>query len=100
MKKIILAVCIAFAGALTASAQKFALIDMEYVLRNIPAYEMANEQLNQVSQRWEKEVNDMAKEAETLYRNYETDMVFPMTPVGKAVDFIMLDKDTVYDPNN
>ena len=30
----------------------------------------------------------------------ETDMVFPMTPVGKAVDFIMLDKDTVYDPNN
>lgn len=76
MKKIILAVCIAFAGTLTASAQKFALIDMEYVLRNIPAYEMANEQLNQVSQRWEKEVNDMAKEAETLYRNYETDMVF------------------------
>ena len=52
------------------------MIDMEYVLRNIPAYEMANEQLNQVSQRWEKEVNDMAKEAETLYRNYETDMVF------------------------
>lgn len=30
----------------------------------------------------------------------ETDMVFPMTPVGKAVDFIMLDKDNVYDPNN
>ena len=30
----------------------------------------------------------------------ETDMVFPMTPAGKAVDFIMLDKDTVYDPNN
>ena len=76
MKKIILAVCIAFAGALTASAQKFALIDMEYVLRTIPAYEMANEQLKQESQRGEKEVNDMAKEAETLYRNYETDMVF------------------------
>lgn len=29
----------------------------------------------------------------------ETDMVFPMTPVGKAVDFIMLDKDTVYNPS-
>lgn len=76
MKKIILAVCIAFAGALTASAQKFALIDMEYVLRNIPAYEMANEQLNQVSQRWEKEVNEITKEAETMYKNYQSDMVF------------------------
>ena len=33
---------------MTASAQKFALIDMEYILKNIPAYERANEQLNQV----------------------------------------------------
>lgn len=30
----------------------------------------------------------------------ETDMVFPMTPVGKAVDYIMLDKDTLYSPKN
>ena len=37
---------------------------------------MANEQLNQVSQRWEKEVNAVAKEAETMYKNYEADMVF------------------------
>lgn len=35
--------------AMTAGAQKFALIDMEYILNNIPAYERANEQLNQVS---------------------------------------------------
>lgn len=28
----------------------------------------------------------------------ETDMVFPMTPVGKAVDYIMLDAETVYNP--
>ena len=44
-----------------AAAQKFALVDMEYILRNVPSYEMANEQLNQVSQRWEKEVNDLSK---------------------------------------
>ena len=76
MKKIIIALCLAFAGAFSASAQKYALIDMEYVLRNIPAYEMANEQLSQVSTRWEKEVTALAKEAETLYKNYESDMVF------------------------
>ena len=76
MKKIALSLLLIVAAVLGASAQKFALVDMEYILKNVPAYEMANEQLNQVSQRWEKEVNDMAKEAETLYRNYETDMVF------------------------
>ncbi len=59
-----------------ASAQKFALVDMQYILRNVPAYEMANEQLNQVSQRWQKEVNEVSKEAETMYKNYEADMVF------------------------
>ncbi len=76
MRKILFAVMLAVAGALGCSAQKFALIDMEYVLRNVPAYEMANEQLNQVSQRWEKEVNELSKEAETMYKNYQADMVF------------------------
>ena len=76
MKKLFLAL-IAFVCAVgMASAQKFALVDMEYVLRNVPAYEMANEQLNQVSQRWEKEVTELAKEAETMYKNYQSDMVF------------------------
>ena len=76
MKKIILILAIAFAAALGASAQKFAMVDMDYILRNVPQYEMANEQLNQMSQRWEKEVNAVAKEAETMYKNYEADMVF------------------------
>ena len=34
------------------NAQKFALVDMEYILKNIPAYERANEQLAQVSKKW------------------------------------------------
>ncbi len=67
---------VALVATLSASAQKFALVDMEYILRNVPAYEMANEQLNQVSQRWEKEVNEVTKEAETMYKNYQADMVF------------------------
>lgn len=48
MKKIILLLAAVVATALGASAQKFALVDMEYVLANIPAYEMANEQLSQI----------------------------------------------------
>ena len=76
MKKLLLSLILVAGGFAFASAQKFALVDMEYILRNVPAYEMANEQLNQVSQRWEKEVNELAKEAETMYKNYEADQVF------------------------
>ncbi len=76
MKKTLLSLIILLGAVLGASAQKFALIDMDYILRNVPAYEMANEQLNQVSLRWEKEVTELSKEAETLYRNYQSERVF------------------------
>lgn len=66
----------AMACAFGASAQKFALVDMEYILKNIPAYEMANEQLNQMSQRWQREVDVVAKEAEDMYQSYLSDKVF------------------------
>ncbi len=49
---------------------------MEYILKNVPSYEMANEQLNQISQRWQKEVEAKATEAQTMYKNYQADMVF------------------------
>ena len=59
-----------------AKAQKFALVDMEYVLKNIPAYERANEQLNQVSKKWQAEVEALNTEASTMYKNYQNEVVF------------------------
>lgn len=76
MKKLAFTLLLVAFSFATASAQKFALVDMEYILRNVPSYEMANEQLNQVSLRWENEVNEVSKEAETMYKNYQSDMVF------------------------
>ena len=86
MKKFILSLVAVVAMSVSANAQKFALVDMEYILKNIPAYEMANEQLNQVSLRWEKEVEDLAKEAETMYRNFQADMVFLTDELKKAIE--------------
>ena len=61
---------------LNMSAQKFALVDMEYILKNIPAYERANEQLNQVSKKWQAEVEALNTEASTMYKNYQNEVVF------------------------
>ncbi len=61
---------------LNLHAQKFALVDMEYILKNIPAYERANEQLNQVSKKWQAEVEAVQIEAQTLYKNYQNEVVF------------------------
>ena len=68
MKKVMM-ICLFAIAAMTANAQKFALIDMEYVLKNVPAYERANEQLNQVSKKWQAEVEALNTEAGTMYKN-------------------------------
>ena len=75
MKKILLAMLMLLSGS-GIWAQKFALVDLEYILKNIPAYERANEQLNQVSKKWQAEVETLTTEAETLYKNYQSEAVF------------------------
>lgn len=62
--------------ATTTVAQKFALIDMEYILKNIPAYEMTNEQLGQLSEKWQGEIETLQQEAQTMYKNYQAELVF------------------------
>lgn len=83
MKKILLMSLMCLA-ALSMSAQKFALVDMEYILKNIPAYERANEQLTQVSKKWQAEVEALNTEASTMYKNYQNEVVFLSQEQKKA----------------
>ena len=76
MKRTLFTIVFALVGLLSVNAQKFALVDMEYILKNVPAYERANEQLNQVSKKWEGEVQALLNEVETLYRKYQSESVF------------------------
>ncbi|MDD3542524.1 MAG: OmpH family outer membrane protein, partial [Petrimonas sp.] len=57
-------------------AQKFAFIDMEYILGKIPAYENGNKQLENVSKQWQSEVDKAAQEVEAMYKKYQADLVF------------------------
>lgn len=76
MKKHLLAIFAMTFFALSASAQKFALVDMEYILSRIPAYERAGEQLNQVSKKWQAEVEVLQDEAQAMYKKYQSEAVF------------------------
>jgi len=76
MKKKLLFVCLFALMTITAGAQKIALIDMDYILKNIPSYERANEQLNQVSKKWQAEVDAINAQSQTLYKNYQNEVLF------------------------
>ena len=71
MKKIILFSIYCLLWSLTGNAQRIALIDMEYILENIPAYQKANYELEQLSQQYQKAIEAKAKEAEFLYNAYQ-----------------------------
>ena len=92
MKKVI-AVCMFALMAIAAQAQKFALIDMEYILEHIPAYERANEQLNQVSKKWQAEVEALSIQAANLYKNYQNEVVFLSQEQKKAKQEEIMNKE-------
>lgn len=77
MKKAIALVVLMFSLMVgTSYAQKFAMVDMQYILKNIPDYEMMNEQLESVAKKWQQEVQKLEKEADALYKKYQSDLVF------------------------
>ena len=71
MKRTFLLTLFCLAGIIMANAQKFALIDMEYIMENIPAYQRANNELELASQQYQKAIEAKMKEAKTLYTAYQ-----------------------------
>ena len=92
MKKIIMFIVLC-ASAMSMQAQKFALMDMDYILKNIPAYERANEQLSQVSKKWQAEVDALTTEAQTMYKTYQNEVVFLSAEQKKSRQDAIMEKE-------
>lgn len=77
MRKLFVALCaVMMTLTLSAKGEQVVLVDMDYVMSAIPAYETANEQLEQISKKWQKEVESILVEVQTMYKNYQTELVF------------------------
>ena len=75
MKKGLLTLAFIVCVALTASAQKFAYVNTEYILKKIPAYKTAQDQLDRLTQQYEKEIEGRYQKLEELYKSYQADKV-------------------------
>ena len=74
MKKLLLFIGLFFAIALSSFAQKYALVDMEYILENIPSYEIANQELEKTCKLWQEEVENMQKDVQNMYKSFQTNV--------------------------
>jgi len=61
--------------SLSCYAQKFAFIDSEYILNNIPTYKAAQDELDKYSQQWQKEVEGKYAEIDDMYKKYQAEKV-------------------------
>ena len=74
MKKI-LAVAAIITMSFTTQAQKVAYVDIDYVLKNIPEYNDAQKQLDEISATWKKEIDEKYSEIDKLYKQYQAEQV-------------------------
>jgi outer membrane protein len=75
MKKIVLLTAFALFSSMAFSQQKFAYVDSEYILENIPEYTVAQDKLDEYSVIWQKEIEVKFAEVDSLYKKFETESV-------------------------
>jgi outer membrane protein len=75
MRKIALLTLMAILVPAFAAAQKYAFVDTDYIRKNIPAFNTAQEQLDKLSKQWEKEVADGYAVVEQMYKTYQNEAV-------------------------
>jgi outer membrane protein len=57
------------------NAQRFGYIDTDFILNKMPEYKKAQDEINQLSQAWEKEVTEMDKKIEGMYSALQAEQV-------------------------
>ncbi|MFO8236315.1 MAG: OmpH family outer membrane protein [Bacteroidales bacterium] len=61
--------------SLTTFAQRYAYVDTEYILNNIPAYKAAKEKLDELSYEWQQELESEKEELEEMVQEYQSEKV-------------------------
>lgn len=59
----------------SARAQKFAYVDTDYILKNMPEYQAAKKQLDGISVRWQAEIDSKISESQRSRAQYEAEKV-------------------------
>ncbi|MBN1416793.1 MAG: OmpH family outer membrane protein [Bacteroidales bacterium] len=93
MKKTVWIITILCIGTLMTMAQKYAFVDTEYILNNIPAYKAAKDQLDKVSQDWQKEIEAKYAEIENMYKDYQAERVLLAEDMRKKREEIIINKE-------
>ncbi len=96
MKNLILTI-VAFSACSFASAQKFGFVDTDYVLSQMPEYRSAQKQIDELSNKWQKEADDKKASLDQMYKDYNAEKLL-LTPqqCKEREDEIVKTEDELY----
>jgi outer membrane protein len=93
MKRIILILGFTFISLTTVFAQRFAYVDSDFILKQMPEYASAQKQLNALSVQWQKDVDARFQEIDRLYKAYQADQVLMTADMKKRREAEIADKE-------
>jgi outer membrane protein len=93
MKKILLTCMIFLAGMGISSAQKFAYVDTQYILENLPEYKSAQQQLDRISIQWQKEIEAKFAEIDKMYSDFQAEAILLTDDMKRKREEEIIDKE-------
>jgi outer membrane protein len=76
-----------------ASAQKFAYVDTEYILKHMPEYKSSLSQIDGMSQQFQKQIDESFVEVDKMYKAYQADQVLLTDDMRKRRENDIIEKE-------
>jgi outer membrane protein len=96
MKRILITFIAVVAISTSSYSQKYAYVDTEYILGNIPAYKAAQEQLDQLSKQYQKELETIQAELEQMYTDFRAESVLLSDDMKRKREDVIVTKEKEY----
>lgn len=93
MKKLIFGTIVLFFITISASAQRFAYVDSDYILKHIPEYTSSQKQLDALSAQWQKDVDARFADIDKLFKAYQADQVLLTEDMRKRREAEIIEKE-------
>jgi outer membrane protein len=93
MKKLSIIISFLLLSTTAAFSQKYAFIDTEYILGNIPSYNAAEEKIEKLSEEWEQEIEQIMDQVEKMYKEYQSEKALLTEEMRKKREDAIIQKE-------
>lgn len=76
MKRLLFSILLMVAAVAGVEAQgRYAFVDIRYILNKLPDYKNAQKQLDQISEQWQKEIDNKQAVVDRMYKDFDAEQV-------------------------